>query len=87
MEMLNCNVQLPPVGGGRGLKGKYPLQKDLHRSHLVKLKKRSDLIQLRATDRVIHDVSKIFICVYFLLDFCYFFHFHWLFIELVDMKK
>ncbi|KAL2565130.1 hypothetical protein AAZV13_19G087800 [Glycine max] len=59
MEMLNCNVQLPPVGGGRGLKGKYPLQKDLHRSHLVKLKKRSDLIQLRATDRVIHDVKKM----------------------------
>ncbi|KAG4927582.1 hypothetical protein JHK82_053346 [Glycine max] len=52
-------MPLPPVGGGRGLKGKYPLQKDLHRSHLVKLKKRSDLIQLRATDRVIHDVKKM----------------------------
>ncbi|RDY09170.1 Protein EMSY-LIKE 3, partial [Mucuna pruriens] len=59
MEMFNYNVQLPPVGGGRALKGKYQLQKDFHRSNCVKLKKRSDLIQIRATDKVIHDVSKI----------------------------
>ncbi|CAJ1919546.1 unnamed protein product [Sphenostylis stenocarpa] len=59
IEMFNYSVQLPPVGGGRVLKGKHLLQKDLHRSHSAKLNKRSDLIQLRATDRVIHDVEKM----------------------------
>jgi len=59
MEMFNYAVHLPPVGGGRVLKGKHLLQKDLPRSHFGQLKKRSDLIQLRPTNRVIHDVSKI----------------------------
>ncbi|BAT84981.1 hypothetical protein LR48_Vigan03g198400 [Vigna angularis] len=59
MEMFNYSVHLPPVGGGRVLKGKHLLQKDLHRSHSTKLKKRSDLIQLRPTDKVIHDVEKM----------------------------
>ncbi|XP_027353038.1 protein EMSY-LIKE 4-like [Abrus precatorius] len=58
-EMFNYNVQLPPIGGGRVLKGKYQLEKDFHRSDCVKLKNRSDLIQIRATDRVIHDVEKM----------------------------
>lgn len=72
MEMFNYSVQLPPVGGGRVLKGKHLLQKDLHRSHSAKLKKRSDVIQLRPTDRVIRDVSKILTCMYFLIGFLLF---------------
>ncbi|KAL2320520.1 hypothetical protein Fmac_029489 [Flemingia macrophylla] len=59
MEMFNYKVQLPPAGGGRVLKGKHQLQKDFHRSDFVKLKKRSDIIHIRATDRVIHDVEKM----------------------------
>ncbi|XP_020219972.1 protein EMSY-LIKE 3 isoform X2 [Cajanus cajan] len=59
MEMFNYKVQLPPTGGGRVLKGKHQLQKDFHRSDCVKLKKKSDIIQIRATDMVIHDVEKM----------------------------
>ncbi|ESW33869.1 hypothetical protein PHAVU_001G105300 [Phaseolus vulgaris] len=59
MEMFSYSVRLPPVGVGRVLKGKHLLQKDLYRSHSAKFKKRSDLIQLRPTDRVIHDVEKM----------------------------
>jgi len=72
MEMFSYSVRLPPVGVGRVLKGKHLLQKDLYRSHSAKFKKRSDLIQLRPTDRVIHDVSKIFICMYIFIGFSVF---------------
>lgn len=87
MEVFNYKIQLPAVGGGRVLKGKHQLQKDVRRSDCVKLNKRSDSIHIRATASVIHDVrSKILICTYFLLDFCYF-QFQWLLMELVDMKR
>lgn len=58
MDMFNYDVQLPPVGRGRVLKGKYPFKKYVHTSESLKLKNRPDVIEIRATDRVIHDVRK-----------------------------
>ncbi|KAJ1409129.1 ENT domain [Sesbania bispinosa] len=59
MEMFNYNVQLPPIGRGGVQKGKYPLKKYIHTSESLKLKNRSDIIEIRATDKVIHDVEKM----------------------------
>ncbi|XP_061356744.1 protein EMSY-LIKE 4-like [Gastrolobium bilobum] len=59
MNTFNYNAQLPPIGREKVLKGKYQLKKDFNRSECVKLKNRSDLIEIRATDRVIHDVEKM----------------------------
>ncbi|XP_057429147.1 uncharacterized protein LOC130722438 [Lotus japonicus] len=59
IEMLNHNVQLPPVGKGKVPKGKYQLKKYFPASEPLKLQNSSDLIRIRATDSVIHDVEKM----------------------------
>ncbi|XP_019437479.1 PREDICTED: protein EMSY-LIKE 2-like [Lupinus angustifolius] len=58
MQMFNSCVQLPPIGRGKVLKGKHKL-KDFHTSECVQLKNKSDLIQIRPTDLVIHGVEKM----------------------------
>ncbi|KAE9588754.1 hypothetical protein Lalb_Chr22g0358721 [Lupinus albus] len=69
--MFNSCVQLPPNGKGKVLKGKHKL-KDFHTSECVQLKNKSDLIQIRPTDLVIHDVRKI-LSLYFELYFYWFY--------------
>ena len=69
MEMLDYNVHIPPIGRGRLLKGKHQLKKDFRTSECVKLKNRSDVIEIRATDRVIHDVRKKSVVYQFLHGF------------------
>lgn len=66
IEMLNHNVQLPPVGKGKVPKGKYQLKKYFPASEPLKLQNSSDLIRIRATDSVIHDVRKILTSYYLL---------------------
>nr|XP_012569201.1 uncharacterized protein LOC101497708 isoform X2 [Cicer arietinum] len=58
-EMFNYDVQSQSVGRGRVPKGKCQFKQNFHPSESLMLNKRSDLIEIRATDRVIHDVEKM----------------------------
>jgi len=64
-EMFNYDAQLPPIG-----RGNVPKQNDQFKQYFlpsksVMLNNKSDLIQIRATDRVIQDVRKFLFHVYF----------------------
>ena len=65
----NHNVPVAHIKGGGVVKMKPQLQKDFHTSNIGNLKNRSDIIQIRATDRVIHDVREKFSLYMLLIDF------------------
>ncbi|KAI4348497.1 hypothetical protein L6164_009215 [Bauhinia variegata] len=59
METVNHDVPLPHSRGEGTVKVKHKLKKGFYPSELDNSKNRSDVIQIRPTDRVIHDVKKI----------------------------
>lgn len=64
-EMFNFDFhQLPPMGRGGVLKGKYQSNQYIHSTESLKFKS-PDLIEIRATDGVIHDVRKFLFHIYF----------------------
>ena len=67
--MFNHNVPVPHIKGGGVVKVKPQPQKGFHTSNIGNLKNRSDIIQIRATDRVIHDVREKFSLYILLIDF------------------
>ncbi|CAL5193158.1 unnamed protein product [Lathyrus oleraceus] len=60
-EMFSYDVQPPPVGIGRGSvpEGNYQFKQYCQPSEFLTLNNRANLIEIRATDRVIHDVEKM----------------------------
>ncbi|AES80932.1 ENT domain protein [Medicago truncatula] len=58
-EMFNYDAQLPPIGRGNVPKQNDQFKQYFPPSKSVMLNNKSDLIQIRATDRVIQDVEKI----------------------------
>lgn len=67
--MFNYDVQLPPIGRGNVPKGNYQLKQYCQPSECLTLNNRDSIIEIRATDRVIHDVRKILISYLFLIEF------------------
>ncbi|XP_058740108.1 protein EMSY-LIKE 4-like [Vicia villosa] len=58
-EMFNYDVQLPPIGRGSVPKGNYQFKQYCQPSESLTLNNRDNIIEIRATDRVIHDVEKM----------------------------
>ncbi|CAI8613665.1 unnamed protein product [Vicia faba] len=58
-EMFNYDIQLPPIGRGSVPKGNYQFKQYCQPSECLTLNNRDNLIEIRATDRVIHDVEKM----------------------------
>ncbi|CAK8542897.1 unnamed protein product [Lathyrus sativus] len=58
-EMFNYDVQLPPIARGSAPEGNYQFKQYCQPSEFLTLNNRDNLIEIRATDRVIHDVEKM----------------------------
>lgn len=69
-EMFNYDAQLLPIGRGNVPKQNHQSKQHFPPSESLMLNNRSDLIQIRATDRVIQDVRKFLFHIYFGLVLC-----------------
>ncbi|KAI4301016.1 hypothetical protein L6164_034335 [Bauhinia variegata] len=58
-EVSNNDDPLPHNRRGAKVKLKHKLKKGFHTSDLGNSNNRSDIIQIRSTDRVIHDIEKM----------------------------